>query len=161
MELRHMDTTARILIAASRERVWGALTGEVSAWWGAPYLLLDDAPAAETFSLIAEPRVGAPVLETLGDQQAMWGVVNIVAPPSEFGWVGQMGMGGATNGEVRFTLEADDDATLVTVRHRAIGYFGDAIERSYDYGWNDLLHRLSAHVVEGRNYGAAGLNRAP
>ena len=76
MELRHMDTTARILIAASRERVWEALTGEVSAWWGAPYLLLDDAPAAETFSLIAEPRVGAPVLETLGDQQAMWGVVN-------------------------------------------------------------------------------------
>lgn len=39
--------------------------------------------------------------------------------------------------------------------------FDETIVESYGYGWDDLLHRLSAHLVDGRDYGIAGENREP
>ncbi len=53
MNVGSMHVEQEVTIEASPERVFAALTNELSAWWGAPYLGSDAARA-----LILEPKIG-------------------------------------------------------------------------------------------------------
>lgn len=147
-------------IAAHPDRVWDALVDATSAWWGAPYLLLDG-PSTIELPL----RAGDAVVERLGDTSALWGVVTVCAPPRVLAWRGQMGMGPGWDGEVRFELEPARSGARLTVRQDSVLLWGAgevaAARGSYDYGWADLLARLGLFVERGAQHGAAGLNAAP
>lgn len=147
-------------VAAHPDRVWDALVDDTSAWWGAPYLLLEG-PSAVHLPLHA----GEPVVEQLGDASALWGVVTICAPRRVYSWHGQMGMGAGWEGEVRFELEPAREGTRVTVRQDSVRLWGDGdvtgMRASYDRGWADLLERLRLLVETGARHGAAGRNAAP
>lgn len=154
-------------IAAAPERVWAAIVEQPSAWWGFPYLLLD---GASTFEL---PLVaGGAVVERLGDATALWGHVSICEPGRAYGWTGQMGMGPAAWGEVRYTLEPAGEGTRVTVTHDSALLWTGAgtvsgadpaagARGSYDYGWADLNARLRAFVETGVEHGTRGSNDEP
>lgn len=147
-------------IAAHPDRVWDALVDDPSAWWGAPYLLLDGSSTVEL-----PLRAGQPVVERLGDATALWGAVTICVPGRVYAWRGQMGMGPGWEGEVRFDIEPARTGTRVSVRHDSARLWGDgdaaAMRRSYDFGWADLLARLRLLVETGVRHGSAGLDAAP
>lgn len=145
----------RIEIAAAPATVWGALIGDVSAWWGSPYLLMER-PGTR---IVVEPVLGVPVVETCGTEQRSWGTVSAVKPGEILAWTGAMGMGALAWGSVEFTLTPAGEGTVVELAHDAFGALGDGGESSYTHGWDDLLHRLRAHVDHDADHGVAGLNR--
>lgn len=152
---RQFSVRQRIQITAAPATVWNALVGDVSSWWGSPYLLMER-PGTR---IVVEPVLGAAVIETCGTEQRSWGTVSAVKPGEILAWTGAMGMGALAWGTVEFTLTAADDGTVMELVHDAFGGFGDGAEVSYDEGWDDLLHRLRAHVDHGADHGVAGLNR--
>lgn len=150
--------TQAIAIAAEPARVWAAFIERPAAWWGAPYLMLD---GPSTFELPS--AAGAPVIERLGDQTALWGFVTECSPGRAYAWRGQMGMGPSVTGEVRYELEPTETGTRVTVQHDWVHLWGDGegVGASYDYGWADLNARLKALVETGAEHGTAGTNAEP
>lgn len=150
--------TQAIDVAAEPARVWEALVARPSAWWGAPYLLLEG-KGEITMPLAA----GEPVVERIGEATALWGHVTLCEPGRAYAWQGQMGMGASVLGEVRYALEPTEAGTRVTVEHDAVplwGGLGDA-RSSYDYGWADLNARLRALVETGAEHGTSGTNAEP
>ena len=150
--------TQTVDIAADAEAVWQAFQSTPHDWWGHPYSLLDGEGTIE-FPLEA----GAAVVERLDDASALWGTVSQCVPGRLYGWIGQMGMGAASWGEVVFVLEAADSSTRVTVRHDFTLAWGDAaaMRESYDFGWADLLERLRRYAEDGERYGFADRNESP
>lgn len=156
MTVRHVDVRTHVDIAASRTVVWDAITGDVSPWWGAPYLLL---PHPQ--SIHVEHRLGGSVREETTEAAALWGLVSFIDPPRTIAWQGPMGMDPTATGTVTISLrESTARDTAVTLEHQAIGVFGEDTRASYDHGWNDLLQRLRILLESGDAYGISGLNRA-
>lgn len=158
MSIHHVHVVSSIDIAAGPQQVWSLLTGDISAWWGQPYLLIDGTP-----TLHVEPHLGGSIKERLGAREASWGTVCDIEPGARIAWYGPMGMGDAVAGTVTITLTPADGGarTTVELRHEAIGAFGEATQASYDYGWDDLLHRLRALAERDEAFGTAGANQAP
>jgi DNA-binding transcriptional ArsR family regulator/uncharacterized protein YndB with AHSA1/START domain len=140
----------QVSIQASPARVFEAITNDVSAWWGAPYLISTDAKA-----LIIEPKVGGRAYEDWGNGQgAMWATVTALKQEKVLELTGPLGMSGVVQGVVCFELEAEGDATILKFSHRAIGEVNEQIEAGYNSGWQDLLEtRLKAFVEQGIRYG--------
>lgn len=156
MTVRHVEVHAHVDIAAPRVAVWDAITGDVSPWWGAPYLLLPHAR-----SIHVEPRLGGSVREEAAEAAALWGLVTLVDPPRTIAWQGPMGMGPTATGRVTIGLEdSPGHGTVVMLEHEAMGVLGDDTQASYDHGWTDLLQRLRILLETGEAYGVGGLNRA-
>ncbi|MGO1393304.1 SRPBCC family protein [Agrococcus casei] len=150
--------TQAVEIEADATAVWEAFQSTPHDWWGHPYSLLD---GEGTIEFPAE--AGAAVIERLGEATALWGVVSQCTPGSVYGWIGQMGMGAASHGEVVYSFEASGTGTLVTVQHDFALAWGDAdaMRESYDFGWADLSERLKRYVESGERYGFAGRNETP
>lgn len=153
MDIRHIDVTLQIDISATPEEVWNTLTTDASAWWGAPYTLIDGAP-----EITMEAALGGLVRERLGTREALWGHISEIEPHRRLAWTGRMGMGDAATGTVTVSLAPSEDGTTVRLQHEAIGAVGEATQAAYDEGWDDLLHRLRAHVERGEAYGTSGRN---
>nr|MDQ3612438.1 hypothetical protein [Actinomycetota bacterium] len=75
-------------------------------------------------------------------------------------WTGQMGMGPLAWGTVEFALE-EGDRPRVTLTHESFGGFDASGVGGYSYGWDDLLQRLAAHLVDNVDYGVSGRNTEP
>lgn len=157
MTLRHVAVRAQVEIAAQPSQVWEAITGDVSAWWGAPYLLLPD-----TRSIQVDPRLGGLVYEEAAESSGLWGQVTLIEPLRAIEWTGPQGMGPTASGTVRISVaDSTEHGTTVTLEHEAIGAFGEGTQASYDHGWRDLLNRLRILLESGDSHGVSGLNGAP
>jgi uncharacterized protein YndB with AHSA1/START domain len=161
--VQEIRITQAVDIAAHADAVWHALVDEPSAWWGAPYLLLEGVLPGRSSVIELPVRAGEAVLEHAGDASALWGVVTECVPGASYAWRGQAGMGANVEGQVRFALEPRPRGTRVSLVHEAVLLWGDgggadAVQRSYDEGWADLLARLRALVETGARYGSAGRN---
>ncbi len=100
MNVGSMHIEQEVTIEASPERVFDALTNELSAWWGAPYLVSDAAKA-----LILEPRIGGRFYEDWGDGQgAQWATVTSIKRNEVLELTGPIGMSGVVQGVVCFEL---------------------------------------------------------
>ena len=157
MDIRRLHVRQQIDITADAHRCFEALTGDISPWWGSPYLLLDRPKTR----ISAEPRLGGLVSEHAEGEEAAWGTVSELATDRLVAWTGRIGLGDAVTGTVRFTLTEQDGGTRVDLEHESIGAFGAGSESSYDHGWRDLLHRLKALIEDGQSYGISGANTAP
>jgi len=153
MTLQHFAVIQSIGIEAPPERVFDALVDDTAAWWGAPYSLIDE---PETITI--DPRLGGLVRESRGGREALWGVVSEFERGAVLAWSGSMGLGPAAHGTVTYTVKEDGTGSRVTVRHESIGPFSDDAAGQYDYGWDDLNHRLKALVETGERYGFGGRN---
>ncbi len=139
-----------VTIDAPPARVFDALTKNLGAWWGPPYLLGQSAR-----DLIVEPTLGGRVYEDWGGGEgALWGTVTSLKKLDHIEWTGRIGMGGAVIGVVSYTLEARGKGTLLKLSHRAAGEVTLDTERNYGGGWQDLLgSRLRAFVERGERQG--------
>lgn len=157
MDLRRLHVVQQLDIKAARARCFAALTGDLSPWWGAPYLLID---SPET-RISVEPRLGGLVFERAKEREVAWGTVSELATDHLVAWTGRIGLGNAVTGTVRFTLTDNGSTTSVELEHESIGAFDPDSQHSYATGWNDLMHRLKAFVEDGESYGIAGANCRP
>ena len=148
--LRRIQVEQEITIGASPERVFDALTNQVSAWWGAPYLLTD-APQA----IILEPAVGGRLYEVSGEGEgALWATVTAIQKNHWLELTGPVGMSGAMHSVVSFALEPKGEATVVKLTHHAVGELGEDTEANYSAGWQELVGvRLKAFVETGERHG--------
>jgi uncharacterized protein YndB with AHSA1/START domain len=135
-----------VSIAAPREAVFRALVGDITPWWGAPYLTSSDAK-----SLTVEPQVGGRFLEGWGDGQgALWGVVTSIKQDEWIEFTGSFGMSGAVHAVVRYELEPAPSGTALRLSHRAMGEVNARASQDNHSGWRDLLEsRLKAWVERG------------
>lgn len=149
-ETTSVHVEQEVEIEAPPERVWGALTEELEAWWGSPYLQ----GAATT--LVLEPWPGGMFREDWAEGQgAVWGVVSTVERGRRLEIQGSMGMTGAVVGVSRFRLDPiEGGSTRLRLSHEAFGHIDAETERNYGLGWRDLLGvRLKAYVEDGVRYG--------
>ena len=145
-----MHIEQEITIQAHPAKVFNALINNVSTWWGAPYLLSSSAKA-----LIVEPRVGGRFYEDWGDGNgALWATITAIKQDEWIELTGPIAMSGVVQGVVCFELEAQGNATVLKLSHRAIGEVNEGTQKVYDSGWHDLLEvRLKAYVEQGIQYG--------
>ncbi len=148
--LRSIQIEQEVTINASPDRVFEALTNDISAWWGAPYLMIE-APQA----VILEPKVGGRFYEMIGNGAgALHAIVTVIKKNELVELTGPMGMSGAVHGVVSLTLEPKGEATVVKLSHRAIGEINEETQANYGAGWQDLLGtRLKAFVETGQRSG--------
>lgn len=157
VDIRRLHVTQQIDVAAEPHRCFDALTGDISPWWGSPYLLID---RSET-RISVEPRLGGLVSERTEAEEVAWGSVSELARDRLVAWTGRIGLGPAVTGTVRFTLTEQAGGTRIGLEHESIGAFDPESEHSYASGWRDLLHRLQALIDDGESYGIAGRNSQP
>jgi len=150
LSMQPLTIEQEITIEAAPARVFEALTTEVQAWWGAPYLISE-----KTKVLILEPKLGGRFYEDWGDGQGgLWGTVTQVRKDEVLEITGPIGMGGPVHAVIRYILEAKGATTLLKFSHRAIGQFDDNTLGGYTAGWNDLLAvRLKSWVEKGERMG--------
>ena len=149
-EIVSVHVEQEVDIDASPDQVWAALTEDVEAWWGSPYL------QRTATSLVLDARPGGVFREDWGDGQgAVWGVVSNLERARRLELHGPMGMTGAVVGVTRFELHpADGGATRLRLSHEAFGHIDPETERNYGLGWQDLLGvRLKSYLEEGVRYG--------
>ncbi len=139
-----------ITIEAAPARVFEALTNEVSAWWGAPYLISEEAK-----TLTLEPKIGGRFYEDWGDGAgALWGLVTSFKQNEWIEVSGSIGMSGVVSGVVSFELQTQGNGTIIKLSHRAMGEVNERLQAGYAGGWHDLLAvRLKAFVEQGIKYG--------
>jgi DNA-binding transcriptional ArsR family regulator/uncharacterized protein YndB with AHSA1/START domain len=150
--LRSMQVEQEVTINAPAERVFEALTNDISPWWGAPYLITE-APQ----SIILEPKVGGRMYEESGvGEGALWAMVTAIKKNEHLELTGPIGMSGALHSIATINLEPknEGEATLVKFSHQAIGQLGEETQANYNAGWQDLLGvRLKAFVETGQRHG--------
>ncbi|GAA5104493.1 ArsR/SmtB family transcription factor [Haloechinothrix salitolerans] len=157
VDIQRLHVNQRIDIDAEPRRCFDALTGDISPWWGSPYLMIDRPDTRIT----AEASLGGLVCERAEDEQSVWGTISELAPNRCVAWTGRIGLGGAVTGTVRFTLTEQAGRTRIDLEHESIGAFDPESQHSYNSGWRDLLHRMKALVEDGESYGIAGKNTQP
>ncbi len=138
-------------IAAPCATVFQALTQDLSAWWGAPYLLAGE----DTADVVLEPWPGGTFKEITTDGGGyVWCTVDQIRRNRLLTLSGRMGMRDAIAGTVRFELEDQANGTRLTLEHAAIGRLDAKTEASFGAGWQDLLAgRLKAFVERGERLG--------
>ncbi len=149
-EITSVHVEQEVDIGAPPERVWVALTEEVEAWWGIPYL------HGDATSLVLDARPGGVFREDWGEGQgAVWGIVTALERARRLEIRGAMGMTGAVVGVTRFDLDPTDGAsTRLRLSHEAFGHIDPETERNYGVGWKDLLGvRLKSYLEDGVRYG--------
>lgn len=148
--VRSMHIEQEVAIAAPPARVFDALTSDLAAWWGAPYLI-----SAAARDIVLEPTLGGRMYEVWGaDDGALWGTVTGIRRNELLEVTGAIAMNSAVQGKINFELEATEQGTRLKFSHRAIGDFDEGSAQGYSSGWNDLLAtRLKAFVEDGERLG--------
>ena len=155
-EIRSIDITEEVVIKAAPSRVFNAVTRKVAAWWGAPYLYTKLAT-----DVILEPKLGGKFYEAWGTGQGrLWGIVTQIRKNEWIEITGTIGMKGAVQGIISFSLEPKEESTLVTLTHHAIGQITEDMKTGYSTGWKDLLGRLKTFIETGKKHGV-GHNKSP
>lgn len=149
-DLEAIHIEQEVTIAARPERVFKALTREVAAWWGAPYLYSEAAK-----NIILEPKLGGRFYEDWGDDEGvLYATVTGIKRAERLELTGPMGMGGAVQGFISIQLEPKEAATVVRLSHRATGEVTAETKANYGQGWQDLLGmRLKTFVETGQRHG--------
>lgn len=137
-------------LEATPARVFAALTKDLAAWWGPPYL--HDHAAKD---LVMETELGGRVYEVGADgARWQWATVTALKQDALIELRGPLGMKGAVYGVITFTLEARGKGTRLQLSHRAIGEVDQKTQEGYQGGWGDLLStRLKAFVERGERVG--------
>jgi len=152
---RLVSITQRVAMAARPAKVWKALTDDVAAWWGAPYLVM----GARVTRLVLELKLGGRFFEAAGADGVLWGTVTRIEKERVLQISGPMGTGKAVEGVACFTLEpvAKGKSTELLLEHRMSGQVDAQMRSGYEAGWKDLLGvRLKELAEKGTRLGLKG-----
>lgn len=150
--LKAIQLEEEVVIEAPASRVFEALTTDIAAWWGFPYLFSDAAK-----NIVLEARLGGRFYEDWGDGDGwLWAIVTGIKKLERIELTGTLAMTGAVQGTATIRLKARGKETSVKVTHRAVGEIDEETRKEYSRGWQDLLgNRLKAFVEAGKRQGIA------
>ena len=137
-----------IVIDASPERVWQALTGEIASWWSAPYLR--DSSRAK--GLTMEPYVGGRLMEPWDEKGAGYLLGHIVEwlPPERLActWMEKSWSGISTL--VSFELTPSGKSTHLHLLHQGFERLTDGamMREGIGQGWADLLQSCKTYIEQ-------------
>ena len=146
-----LDIEQEIAFEAPPERVFSALTEEIGAWWGAPYL------HEQATALELEPRLGGWLRERWGPGAgALLATVTAIVVGERLELTGRLHMG-VVQGVVTFVLRPEGGGTRLNFSHQAIGHLRPEVAARAEGGWAELLGvRLKTFVERGERLGIAG-----
>ena len=138
-----LDIAQDIQIDMPAERVFTALTQEISNWWTPQHL------HKEAVGLVLESQVGGRFYEVWKEEGAgrLLGTVSVFHPHKQLEITGRLHLG-VVQGVMRFVLEPEGKATLLRFSHQAIGDVSADIAASFDQGWKALLAKSFKSYVE-------------
>ena len=106
MKLNTIRIEQEVVIEAPASKVFKSLTEDIAAWWGAPYLISEQAQ-----DIILEPVLGGRCYEVWGENEgALWATVTGIHQEELLELTGSIRMGGVVHGVVRFSLERRGNA---------------------------------------------------
>lgn len=135
-------------IEAPPSKVFEAMTGDISAWWGFP-LLIDPEDA---MSVTIEPWLGGMFYESWRDGGGIvLGMVSRLKRDRRLTLQGYVSLPGPLCGVIDFELvPTSNDSTLLKLSHSAFGSFDWQAERHYKSGWRNILGtRLKQYIEKG------------
>lgn len=120
METLHIEQ--EVVIEASPQQVFEALTTHVDAWW-----MLGFKSPRSTFHL--EPLAGGRFYEDFGQGQgsALYATVIYLEPGKKLSMMGPMAMSGPVMGTINFDLEPEAHGTRLKLSHHVMGAVNDEI----------------------------------
>lgn len=152
-DVQGFRTTQTITIAAPRDEVWEAATGDVSPWW-------DHTFKADRVELVIEPEFGGHFYERFRegeDSGAVHADIIYVDAPAALRMHGPLGLSGRSYDLViNWTLEeADESSTRFTVDLTMHG--------EIDADLAGVVHSVWTHFIGNRlkTYVEAGCHHAP
>jgi uncharacterized protein YndB with AHSA1/START domain len=144
------------MLDAAAGRVFDALTFNVGAWWGAPYLR-----SAAATNVVLEPQLGGRLLEEWGHRQGMIrGVVTAIRQDERLEITGRIAGDGPLPAVLEFVLDHHQRGTRLTMSHRGVATAPRADARTpepavlYEGAWQALVGtRLKTFVEHGTRTG--------
>jgi uncharacterized protein YndB with AHSA1/START domain len=138
-----MRAEVELLVHATPERVFRALTEEIGAWWSFAFH-----PPSE---IRLEARAGGRFYEAWDGGELEFAMVTRVQPGVLLALSGPMGLEGRVDGSIVFTFVGEFGGTRLTVTHMASGELPEEAEERYRDGWRVLLmDGLKAYVEQHR-----------
>lgn len=126
-------TELEVLIKASPERVYQALTRDIADWW-------DPDASWGRGKLVLEPEVGKRMWEDFGNGEgALFGIVTYVEHNKKLEIEGDHGLGSGVQGYIRLELVPQEGGTVLKFSHRAFGEISERSRQSFPEGWKQLL----------------------
>jgi len=144
-DARVVQYELQIDIDAPRERVWRALTDQLSSWW-----LKDFHVLGEDSIVMLEPRPGGRLYEQLGDASLLWYTVLHVAPNESLSLAGHctQDWGGPCSTLLTLRLSDADGRTCLSVSDALYGHVTDGQVESLQSGWRMLFTDGLKRVAE-------------
>ena len=100
-------------------------------------------PDGKPLQLVLEPWPGGRWFRDLGNQQGhLWGLVQVIKPPTLLEITGPMFMSYPAAGHVQFRLSQMSGGTLLAMRHRVLGLIDEQHRRGVVGGWQHILNRI-------------------
>lgn len=98
--------------------------------------------------MIIEPWPGGRWYRDLGDNAGhLWGHVQVIKPPTLLEITGPLFMSYAATSHVQYRLEADGEATVLTLTHRAMGQLTSEHREGVAHGWSSQLERIRQRAM--------------
>ena len=136
-----------VSIDAPRDRVWKALTGQVSSWWLPDFQMLGPDSV-----VTLEPIAGGRLFEECGDKGLLWYTVLAISPGESLSLAGfcTQDFGGPCTTLLSVKLTPDGGGTKVCVSDGLFGRVADEQVVSLESGWKRLFSEgLKNHVERG------------
>lgn len=132
------------------ERAFQIFTEGIGTWWPLEIHGVFDERAK---TCVMEPRVGGRIYEVAVDgEEADWGTVTAIDPPSRVVWSWQPNPDRPAPTEVEIVFIPQNGGTRVELTHRGWELFGDEgpdARSSYNEGWPITLERFAAAASGG------------
>lgn len=135
-EARVAQYSLQVDMDAPRERVWRALTDQITSWW------LPDFHVLGPDSIVTlEPTPGGRLCEERGEASLLWFTVIHVAPLEAMSLAGHCtpDWGGPCSTLLTLQLADRDGGTRLTVRDALYGHVTDGQIESLQSGWKLLF----------------------
>jgi DNA-binding transcriptional ArsR family regulator/uncharacterized protein YndB with AHSA1/START domain len=138
-----IDISQEVALKAKRREVFRALTRDVAAWWGPPYL------TNRATGLELDPRLGGAFTEKWGEGGGkLLATVTAVEPERLLELTGPLHLG-VVFGVAEFRLEDDQAGTRLSFAHRGIGDVSPDVVEEFAGGWTELLGNRLRRFVDG------------
>lgn len=135
------QTELEVVLKASPEHIFQALTLDIHAWWGA-----ENSWGRGT--LILEPAIGKHLYEDFGNGDgAIFGTVTYVERNKKLVIEGNHGLSDNVHGFISYELVPQGESTLLKFSHRAFGEISERSRANFSTGWKEMLDvSLRKHV---------------
>ncbi len=147
LETRALKYELEVVIDASRETVWRALTEETNAWW-----LPDFHMVGEGSVVRLEARAGGQLIEGREDGSSLlWYTVLMCTPAKALHFAGSIGpkWGGPATSLLELELEERRGGTALRILDALFGHVSEETAASLESGWRQLFTDGLKRYVEG------------